>query len=169
MNREERNFYINIGICPICCKYKLFGQEKACPECRARDSEYKEAQYNNPDKKRQIIEKNIESKKRRKQYRREQGLCIECGKREPKQGIATCSICRGRINQKKRVCYKPATLRRQWIENGKCFLCGKEREKGYKVCREHHQMYIDNAQSKASVANRKRIKESKDDKWRINY
>lgn len=155
---NNREFYIALGICPICNKNTLYGKEKACPECRARDAEYHAKRYENPEQKKQMIQATTESKNKRKQYRREQGLCIECGRRKPRKGIATCSICRERINQQKRERYQGATLRKQWVADGKCYLCGDECEKGYKVCRKHHQMYIDNAQSEASVANRKRIK-----------
>lgn len=155
---NNREFYISIHICPVCNKNALFGQEKACLECRARDAEYHARRYENPEQKKQMIQKSTESKKKRKQYRREQGLCIECGRRKPREGIATCSVCRERINRKKREQYWGATLRKQWVADGKCYLCGDKCEKGYKVCKKHHQMYIDNAQSKAAVANRKRIK-----------
>lgn len=33
--REKREFMQNMGICPRCCKNKLFGSEKECPECAA--------------------------------------------------------------------------------------------------------------------------------------
>lgn len=166
---NSREFYIAIGICPVCNKNTLYGEEKACLECRARDAEYHARRYENPGRRKQMIQINTESKKKRKQYRREQGLCIECGKRKPKEGIATCSICRAHINQRKRMKYQGATLRKQWVADGKCFFCGGECETGYKVCREHHQMYIDNAQSEASVANRKRIKERRlVDLWQAN-
>lgn len=155
---NNRQFYITIGICPVCNKNALYGEEKRCPECRAKDAEYHEKKYRDPEQRQKIIQINAESRKKRKQYRREHGVCIECGKRKPKEGIATCSVCRERINKKKRERYQNATLRKEWIANGKCFLCGAECETGYKVCSKHHQMYIDNAQSEASVAHRKRIK-----------
>lgn len=156
---NNREFYISLRICPVCNKNTLYGEERACLECRARDAEYHARRYENPEQRKQIIHANSESKKKRKQRRRDQGLCIECGKRRPREGIATCSICRERDNRQKRIKYQGSTLRKQWMADGKCFLCGGEREAGYKVCREHHQMYIDNAQSRASVAHRKRIKE----------
>lgn len=155
---NNREFYISIHICPVCNKNGLLGQEKACLECRARDAEYHAKRYEDPEQKKQMIQAVIKTKNKRKEYRRKQGLCIECGRRKPKEGIATCSICRERINRQKRARYQGATLRKQWVANGKCYLCGCECETGYKVCREHHQMYIDNAQSGVAVMNRKRIK-----------
>lgn len=157
---NDRQFYISLHICPICNKNTLFGDEKSCPECRARDAEYHARRYEDPEHRKQMIQISTESKKKRKQLRREQGLCIECGKRKPREGIATCAICRERINKQKRENYQGATLRKGWVANGKCFHCGAECEKGYKVCKKHHQMYRDNAQSDANVANRKRIKEA---------
>lgn len=158
VTKENADFFLSLGLCSRCGKYKVFGDEKMCPECRARDAEYHAKRYEDPEQKKQMIQAVIKTKNKRKEYRRKQGLCIECGRRKPKEGIATCSICRERINRQKRARYQGATLRKQWVADGKCYLCGDECEKGYQVCREHHQMYIDNAQSKAAAANRKRIK-----------
>lgn len=155
---NDRQFYISHHVCPYCRKNNLFGEEKACPECRAIDAEYHARRYENPEQRMQMIQSSIDTKKKRKQLRREQGLCIECGKRKPREGIATCAICRERANKKKRDKYKGSELRKNWVANGKCFFCGDECEKGYKVCKEHHKMYIDFAQSEASVEHRKRIK-----------
>lgn len=159
MNRESRELYLSLGICPVCCKNSLFGTERACAECRAREAGYKAKAYQKPDARQKMIETAVASKKKRKQQRREQGVCIECGKRKPRQGIATCSICREKANKQKRIRYEGRQTRKQWIAEGKCFLCGDECEAGYKVCAKHHQMSIENAQSIASVENRKRIKE----------
>lgn len=157
---NDREFYLSLHICPVCMRNELYGDEHACPECRARDAEYHAKQYDDPENRKRLIQSSTESKKKRKQLRREQGLCIECGKRKPREGIATCSICRARINKRKRENYQGATLRKEWVANGKCFHCGAECEKGYKVCKEHHQMYIDNAQSEAAIAYRNRLKEA---------
>ncbi len=158
-NKSEWKLYQSIGICPHCQKNKLFGDERTCVECRAVGAEYKAKMYEDPDKRKKMIKSSMESKRKRKERRRAQGLCVQCGKRPADIGFVTCRICRGKNNAKKRQEYEPATKRAEWVANGKCFLCGDECEAGYKVCAKHHQMSIENAQSMASVENRKRIKE----------
>lgn len=32
----DRRFFQSIGICPVCCKEKLFGEEKECQQCQAK-------------------------------------------------------------------------------------------------------------------------------------
>ena len=157
---SEREYYISKRVCPDCRKNSLFGEEKRCPECRAKDAERHAKKYDDPINRQKIIKIQTDSRRERKKRRREQGLCVECGKRKPREGIERCAICRERINKQKRENYQGATLRKSWVADGKCFFCGAECEKGYKVCKVHHQMYIDNAQSDANVANRKRIKEA---------
>lgn len=155
---NDRQFYISHHICPICRKNNLFGEERACPECRAKDAEQHAKKYDDPINRQKIIKIQTDSRRERKKRRREQGLCVECGKRKPREGITRCAICRERINKQKRDNYKGSELRKNWVVNDKCFFCGAECEKGYKVCKEHHQMYFRFAQSEASVEHRKKIK-----------
>lgn len=48
---NDREFYIALGICPVCNKNTLYGGEKACLECRARDAEYHAKRYEDPAQK----------------------------------------------------------------------------------------------------------------------
>ena len=45
LKREEWAFYKKKGICPVCHKNLLFGEEQNCPECRCkkeiRDNKYR--------------------------------------------------------------------------------------------------------------------------------
>lgn len=158
MTSKERAFYQSIGICPKCCKNVLTGDEKTCLECKALNAEYKAIKYESDiEYRRKFIQSVSNSKRLRKQRRREQGLCIECGKRPPKKGIATCEWCREKANARKREKYEPLTKRKQWIENGLCFLCGDECDPGYKVCKRHHQITIDNAQTENYICHRKEL------------
>ena len=155
MTHEERKFYINLGICPVCTKNNLFGDEKSCLECRASNTNQKLIKYETDSNyRKEFIKSVVESKKERRKRRREQGLCIECGKNPPKIGIATCDRCRAKSNARKRMKYEQATTRESWIKNGLCCLCGEKCEEGYKVCEKHHKMYIDNAQTQRAKRNR---------------
>ena len=158
MTHEDKVFYTSLGICPHCGKNTIIGEEKYCTECKAKNAEQKMKKYESDSEYREkFIQTVVDGKRERKQRRREQGLCIECGKRPPKKGIATCEYCRAKANQKKREKYQVSTTRQQWIENGLCFLCGSECEKGYKVCEKHHMMYISNAQTEKAIEHRKKM------------
>lgn len=38
---QQKHWYADNGICPTCRTNKLMGTERHCPECRARESEWK--------------------------------------------------------------------------------------------------------------------------------
>lgn len=84
--REARAFFKNIGICPICRKNKLFGDEKSCLECRAKRIQ-----------KKNITEEYLESrrKKQREKHRYcvENGICTRCHKRKAVYNRKKCEIC----------------------------------------------------------------------------
>jgi predicted amidophosphoribosyltransferase len=130
-NRENRKFFNEVGLCPVCGKVKLFEGEKACPECKAKNATYKSEQYwKDPDKLRKR-----QSDYGKKQYleRIEKGICVRCGKRKPVAGYRTCGVCREKDRQAKRLRYKPKNPNR-WKE-GFCYRCGKPIEdKKYKLC-----------------------------------
>lgn len=84
--RENRKFYISIGICPICKKNQLFGDEKSCPECKAKRMKYKTStdkyRERNRIKSKEIHLKCIET-----------GTCTRCRKRKAVYNRKKCEIC----------------------------------------------------------------------------
>lgn len=87
MTKEERVFYQSIGLCPICHKEKLWGDEKMCPECRAK-------QVNAVDiwRKRTGYKPNNARRNELRHTRIEQGICIRCGKKQATNG-QMCLMC----------------------------------------------------------------------------
>lgn len=96
--RETRRFLTSIGMCPRCGKNKLFGDEKNCPECRAKANTY--------DSKRWVEQhdKRLADKKRsfKKLYdeRKAKGICVKCATRKADEGHVTCVWCRKKENLK---------------------------------------------------------------------
>lgn len=83
------HYYKSIGYCPRCRgKNKLMGDEKNCPECRAKSY----AQYLKRDKEK-AREYLREWNKRKYHERKEQGICVRCGKRKAQHGIVRCALC----------------------------------------------------------------------------
>lgn len=132
-------FYQSIGICPKCTKHKLFGDEKACPECRAKYTQYSK----NRDRE-HYNEVHSNWARRVYQERKEQGICTRCGKRKAKQGQYRCELCIAKDLKTRQI--------RDWhlsrYERGLCRWCDNPVEPGYKVCEYHHQMNINKGQKR---------------------
>lgn len=129
--REKREFMRNMGICPRCCKNKLFGSEKECPECAAM-----------------MYERNRKSVERRNAcaadyYRKDiarlksEGLCRGCRKRKVAVGKTYCPIClakkreRGRIYRRKK---DNAIDRSERPNYGLCYTCGEPIDREGRTC-----------------------------------
>lgn len=148
-NRDTWIFCIEIGICPVCRKERIFGEEKTCPECRAKRA----------NRKKPITEEQkerIRLQRRLCYYQRsEQGICTRCGKRKAMEGKKKCGIClqRDRELPVRRKDLKK-DIRQQRVEQGLCYRCGKNPPtKNMKMCQgciDECKVYL----NKARAANR---------------
>lgn len=126
--RESRKMCREIGICPVCQKNKLFGDEKTCPECLAKKMEFPSVKNPAPYKRKRSLYK----------WRKEQGLCTRCGKPNNNKTTVKCKTClekerlRGiEYRQKKTGVYIPRSERRHY---GLCYFCGNEIDGYRNVC-----------------------------------
>lgn len=137
--REARAMFLSHGICPVCQKEKLFGQEKVCVECRAKKNELS-AKY----EARKKAEDGEAHRRRRNDnwmrmyYRRkEEGVCTACGKRKPEEGKAKCGIC---LNKNKegsrawRAHMDGGIPRVERTSYGLCYVCGNPLDGEWKLC-----------------------------------
>lgn len=143
MTKEEYHFWQDNGICPKCHKNKLMGNEKTCPECRAYFASYQAKRRSDPNKIEHINEMNRIHTNNMHKRRKENGLCITCG-RKVIDGKTKCYLCREKANKRNRQKYQKSTKRQQWVANGLCFLCGQECCKGLKVCEKHREVLKNN-------------------------
>ena len=97
-NEYERatvNFCREHKICPVCKKEKLYGKERHCPLCRAKNTERK-LKYRNT-----VLDKDKEYKKmiyyKNKEIREANGLCTRCGKEKNDLRYKLCGMCRYKI------------------------------------------------------------------------
>ncbi len=139
MTKEERSFYLSLGICPICKKYRLFGTEKSCPECRCKSAAYK-SEIRERDREKYNAYMRIEHKSLYER-RKADGMCPKCGKHRPRKGYVMCVKCQNR----KRLRYRTEKRSR---EEGECYFCREPVKCGYKVCEKHYQMNVEKARSK---------------------
>lgn len=140
----NKHYYKRIGICPYCRRNKLFGEEKSCPECRAKATELSSKRdkirynKNHADWSRKVY-----------QERKLKGICVRCGKRKANKGYVRCEYCRIKDEAARQI--RDYHLSR--YERGLCRWCDNPIENGYKVCEYHHQMNIDKARKKAVCEN----------------
>ena len=88
--KETRAFLRKQGMCPVCGKEKLFGDEKQCISCRQKAYERRKPltdeqkeQYSNRFKKQQ---KTLYTE------RAEKGICTRCGKRKASAGKKKATV-----------------------------------------------------------------------------
>ena len=123
-NRDRREFYLNAGICPICGRNDLVGEERVCEECKAKQAER--------DKKRDKSKVYSYTKERRKRLKA-QGRCVICGAVLEQRGYTSCPSCR----EKRRKEYEEteSVHREQRISKGLCYICGSpDLAEGQKLC-----------------------------------
>jgi hypothetical protein len=87
-----RHYYQNIGRCPRCHgRNKLMGDEKNCPECRAKLWAYGvDYRQKHPE----FVERKRQSDKKRRDYRVANHLCVNCGKPLGDSKYKNCDKCR---------------------------------------------------------------------------
>ena len=128
--KEERDFYKKIGICHICRKNKLFGSERACPECAAKQYSYNVNQ--DKDKAREYQRAYSSRRKELRQMYLDNGICPNCRKRKIEFGKKKCKPCLlkdAEIHRNKHI-----PVRAPAIANGFCYQCLKEKATNGKLC-----------------------------------
>ena len=133
--RENREFYRQHGLCTVCGKNKVFGDERTCPECRAKS------------KKKPSEEQRIKYNEKFKEYsrslyadRKEKGICTRCGKRKAEKGKAKCGICL----LKDAKAHRREFSKQDYTDMGLCYKCGKPVKEGFKLCEECYEDNIKN-------------------------
>lgn len=154
------NWYIEHHVCPRCKKEKLFGDEKACPECRAK---YAEAEANRREVGGDELRKyKNEYEKSLYKRRKEQGLCPKCGKRKPTDGYVICGVCNAKQRMRKQEIYERMKYEKIPIDerylHGLCRKCDSPVKEGYKVCERHYKMNIDSLNNPKTVEYRKQLR-----------
>lgn len=97
--KDRRAKFLMLGICPVCGKERIYGDEKMCITCTNKHREIDRAKRENNEKLKEA--KRIYGRKLVKS-RKEQGLCPRCGKRKMTEGFQTCALCRYRITENSR-------------------------------------------------------------------
>lgn len=151
---QQKHWYADNGICPICRINRLMGTERHCPECRAREAEWKAKKR---DTDREMCNKqHADWAKAKYAERIEKGICTRCGKRPAKDGARTCMYCAEKTNAYHRRKRAEKRLNAQEkCERGICRFCNNPVKEGYKLCEHHYQLnLINSAKTDRSAYNR---------------
>ena len=155
----DYQFYKRMGICPSCRKYKLYGDENLCIECKAYFAN-KQQKRRNTDNER-IKNQKMESYKKVAEFRNENNLCTKCGKPRT-DNHKMCGICRAKNTIKCRETRnKKGGKIEQREEDGLCRFCDNKRKVGYKVCELHHKRLTALSRSREKVKINRQLVDSK--------
>lgn len=122
-SKENYQYYKRIGICTHCHREKAEEGRVLCLMCKMDNRKYK---------KKYDPEKTRARDKAKREYRKANGLCTNCGAR-PQQHKLLCHKCHSTILRRKE---KNGKIPRcEWVAYGLCYSCGKEGlMEGKKVC-----------------------------------
>lgn len=122
-NKEEYQYFKSKGICTHCRQEKAEQGKALCLVCKMQNREYKK----------KYEPENIRARdKSKREYRKANGLCVNCGVR-PQQHKLICNKCYSTILRRK--AKNTAIPRSERVSYGLCYICGKnELVKGKKVC-----------------------------------
>ena len=145
--KKTKQAYIDAGVCYRCRINPIMGSEKTCPECRAK---YREWDSKRSEDKKQIDKENSRiSHNRIRQECRDNGICYICKKRKAEPGKKRCGICKEKSNRYNREYTHRKSDRltkEQRIERGICIWCDNKAKEGKKLCDEHYNKVVCNAE-----------------------
>ena len=133
-SKANKEYYLQIGICPLCRKRKVDVGYKSCLACREKISLKNKENRQDPEKRAQILER----AKEKRQKRIDSGLCTICGKNKPENGYRTCEACRKKHRRYRKIFITKYQLsdRALWKDQGKCARCGADEQyNGFSLCR----------------------------------
>lgn len=141
MNKEDYVWYKSRGLCTHCRKEKAVDGKTLCLECLILNRSYKK----------KPVDKEVqrERDKAKRAYRKEQGLCVNCGCRPQKHGLL-CNKCYRTVQLRKIKRNAGKIPRTERVSFGLCYICGAEKLSDRGVCQSCYEKRLE-AISKAST------------------
>lgn len=145
---EYYHWYKAAGICPKCKSAPVTKGRSACPNCLDAEAERQRRRrdFATDAEKKAMCDKASATKAALYQRRKEQGLCVACGKRKAQDRRVRCGICLAkerraaeRFKRKNGV----MSIQDKWAEG--C-ICGKPAMHGKKVCEDCYVIFCRNAE-----------------------
>lgn len=129
----KRKIWLNEhGICRDCGQRDVEPNTQLCFECAQR--KYKKANEYYQKHKEKIKEQAKERSKKIYEERKENGICVKCGKRKAIKGLTFCIECRAKSKRVKDKRWNNDINRSERPSYGMCYVCGKKITSNEKLC-----------------------------------
>lgn len=145
---NDYNWYKTLGICPMCRKKKPALDHVICLECMSDASEKnrKRRERLTAEQRHAESQRAVEYKRQRRERRKAEGVCVECGKRPPKEGRIRCAVCLHKHSERMKRYHrakgcKPHEL---LLAHDVCYICGGVPLPGKRLCAVHYDIAIAN-------------------------
>lgn len=155
-HKKDNDFFREIGICYMCRTRKLFGDEKICPECSAKN--YSAVRKRNTESIKEYEKKYAARRKELRQQYYEKGICYNCKKRRIEVGKKKCRVCLDKDTLAHKNKYVP--IRETGVKNGLCYQCVKEPATNGKLCKKCYDKAVSNLEKgrmKSEYASKHRL------------
>lgn len=155
-NKSRYQWLKEHGICVQCGQRDAFHGYVRCPECIEKSNIASAKCWNDKEKRIKYIEHNRKRGKQLREERKNEHLCMICGKALPEgYEYSTCIWCRRKRSEKRRTGRGYGEAFRERIEAGTCMYCGEKIVEGYKFCERHLELARANAKKARSTASEK--------------
>ena len=153
--KEWYYYYKANNICVGCGRRKAEPQKVYCLDCLIKERESSLSYYHkNKDdilKKYAMPDGRYEIKKKSYHQRKQQGICVHCGKRKAAKDRVRCIYCLAKVKKARMKGYrKKHPFKGEYI----CCFCSNKVVEGYKVCAEHLQKLRERAKHGAEKLDR---------------
>lgn len=125
MNSETYHWYKEHGICTHCRHGKAVEGKTLCLVCLMDNRQYKKPYDKDKCKERDTT---------RYAYRKENGLCVTCGKEKQQHGLK-CNRCYAKYRSKQ-IARQTHILRSERVSFGLCYDCGKPKMADKGLCKD---------------------------------
>lgn len=167
-SRSEYAFYKSLGICPTCRHEKAAPGRVNCLNCLTNRRVYNEKYKRTcpPQVMKKNRENSVKKMKELREYRKQNGLCVACGKKPARKERTSCYECALKDkNRHKRERERLETNKHEKPSNI-CYMCDKAVYKNFKVCKQHYDHLI----SIGKLSNsRKSIKKNISEMYKKNH
>ena len=128
-----------LGICVYCAKRMAEPGNAGCFECSESHRNYKMRKRNSMSNEEHEIykEKKREESLQRYHKRKNEGICVGCGKRNSMNDSVYCIECY--VKRKNQYRKRNPYLRTERHEFGLCYICGMPVYENHRTCRMHYE------------------------------
>lgn len=143
-NNEAYKWYKEHHICTICSKNTAMPNRTLCADCAYTHygKQRLKREQMDEDKKERYQQQKKDSYNRLRAYRKENGLCVKCGKRKSLEGKSLCLDCNIANNRQCRERKIRNGMLKQHELLGECRRCNEKAMPGKHYCEKHYKQVL---------------------------